>query len=134
MPRRQWIKLWTQEVIHGTTLRELAPDERAVWFELLCVAGDSVIPGKVCISEEIGFTDDQLCKLLKVNSKLLQRSLQVLEQVGKIKTNGSGIIEVCNFIKYQGKDEDIEKRKEYQASYMRAYRKKHENDPQIDTP
>jgi hypothetical protein len=93
-----------------------------VWFELLCAAGDSVVPGRVCISEEIGFTEDQLCKLLNVNSKLLQRSLQVLEKVKKIKTNGNNIIEIVNFVKYQGTEEDIEKRKEYMRIYMQNYR------------
>jgi hypothetical protein len=122
MPRRLWIKLWAQEVLHGTTLKELEPDERAVWFELLCAAGDSVVPGRVCISEDIGFTEDQLCKLLKVNSKLLQRSLQVLEKVKKIKTNGNNIIEIINFVKYQGSDEDLEKRREYMRIYMKDYR------------
>jgi hypothetical protein len=122
MGRRLWIKLWAQEVLHGTTLKELEPDERAVWFELLCAAGDSVVPGRVCISEEIGYTETQLCSLLKVNSKLLQRSLQVLEKVSKIKTNGNNIIEIINFAKYQGTDEDIEKRKEYMRIYMQNYR------------
>lgn len=128
MPRRLWIKLWAQEVLHGTTLKELEPDERAVWFELLCAAGDSVIPGKVCISDDIGFTDAQLCSLLKVNSKLLQRSLKVLEDVKKIKTNGNNIIEIVNFAKYQGTDEDLEKRKEYMRVYMRGYRGNKDND------
>jgi transcription initiation factor IIE alpha subunit len=133
MSRRRWIKLWTQEVLHGTTLKELEPDERAVWFELLCAAGDSVIPGIVCVAEDCGFTDEQLCKLLKVNSKLLQRGLQVLERVGKIKRNGANIIEICNFVTYQGSDEDLEKRREYMANYMKSYRKKHKSDPPADT-
>lgn len=132
MARRLWIKLWVQEVLHRTTLKELEPDERAVWFELLCAAGDSVVPGRVCISEEIGFTEDQLCKLLNVNSKLLQRSLQVLEKVKKIKTNGNNIIEIVNFVKYQGTEEDLEKRKEYMRIYMQNYRADKKNESKYE--
>ena len=128
-----WIKLWVKEIIHGSTLKELDVEERAVWFELLCLAGDSITPGKICISEEMGYTTDQLCHLLKINSKLLQRGLQVLEKVGKIKRNGANIIEVCNFVEYQGSEEDIEKRREYMANYMKSYRKKHKSDPPVDT-
>jgi hypothetical protein len=125
MPRRQWIKLWTQEVIHGTTLKELEPDERAVWFELLCIAGDSVVPGKICISIDCPYTEEQLCKLLNVNNNLLKRSLSKLSStnVKKIKTNGNGIIEICNFEKYQGSEAELNERREYMKKYMRDYRK-----------
>ena len=117
MPHRMWIKLWVKEIIHGSTLKELDVEERAVWFELLCLARDSIIPGKICICEEIGFTTDQLCTLLKVSSELLQRSLRTLENVKKIRQNGNGIIEIVNFDKYQGSDEDLIKRREYMRTY-----------------
>ena len=123
MPRRQWIKLWTQEVIHGTTLKELDPEERAVWFELLCVAGDSVVPGSICISKECAYTEEQLCKLLNVNSKLLQKAFTTLKKVDKIRANGSGIIEIVNFEKYQGSESEINERRVYMKEYMRDYRK-----------
>lgn len=123
MPRRQWVKFWTQEILYGTTLKELEPDERAVWFEIICAAGDSAIPGKVCVNERCGFTTEQLCELLGVSNELLQRALSTLETVGKIKNNGSNIIEVCNFIKYQGSDEAIVKHREYMKGYMRKSRK-----------
>jgi len=122
LPHRMWIKLWVKEIIHGSTLKELDVEERAVWFELLCLAGDSITPGKICISEEMGYTTDQLCHLLKINSKLLQRSLQTLENVKKISQNGNGIIEIVNFDKYQGSEEDLLKRRDYMSNYMRAYR------------
>jgi hypothetical protein len=123
MARRQWIKLWTQETIHGTTLRELEPDERAVWFELLCVAGDSIAPGKICVSLDCPYTEEQLCKLLNVNSKLLQKAFTTLKKVDKIRANGSGIIEIVNFEKYQGTDTEIAERRVYMREYMREYRK-----------
>lgn len=132
MARRRWIKLWTQEVIYGTTLKELEPDERAVWFELLCLAGDSIIPGRVCINENCPYTDEQLCKMLNVNSKLLHKALTTLKTAEKIKTNGDGIIEICNFVKYQGSEEDIEKHRNYMAKYMKNYRDKKKIETTLD--
>jgi hypothetical protein len=126
MGHRLWIKLWVKEVIHGTTLKELEPDERAVWFELLCVAGDSVISGKVCISEELGYTDDQLCTLLKVDGNLLNRAIKSLENVEKIKRNGNNIIEICNFDKYQGSDEELIRLRKANAKHQETYRIKHQ--------
>lgn len=118
-PRRRWIKLWTQETLHGTTLKELEPDERAVWFEALCAAGDSVKPGFICVDEDTGLTDKQLASLFKVPMELLKRALTKLqsEAVHKIKLNHDGIIEICNWERYQS-----DERREYLREYMRKYR------------
>jgi hypothetical protein len=124
MGHRLWIKLWTREIIHGTTLKELEPDERAVWFELLCVAGDSVISGKVCISEEMGYTDEQLCTLLRVEISLLKRAVNKLEIVEKIKRNGNNIIEIVKFDKYQGSDEELDEKRRRDAAYQKKRREK----------
>lgn len=122
MPRRRWIMIWVQETLHGTTLQELEPDERAVWFESLCAAGDSVIPGKICISEDIGYTNDQLARLLNVPLELLERSVKKLQKVGKIKLNHDNIIEIVNFNKYNPSEDALNKRRDYMAKYMRDYR------------
>jgi hypothetical protein len=118
--RRRWIKFWTQETLHGTTFKELVPDERAVWFELMLVAGDSVVPGAICIAEDIPYSKEQLAAILKVDMELLNRALSKMLKHGKISMNGSGIIIVNNFSKYQPSFD----RDEYQAEYMREYRRK----------
>jgi hypothetical protein len=118
--RRRWIKFWTQETLHGTTFNELEPDERAVWFELMLVAGDSPIPGTICIAKDVAYSYDQLSCLLKVDLALLERALVKMETSGKISRNGTGVIIVTNFTKYQPKFD----RDEYQAKYMREYRRK----------
>jgi len=43
--RRQWIKLWVEEWLGGTTRFELDPAERSVWADLLAMAGRSKFPG-----------------------------------------------------------------------------------------
>ena len=125
--RRRWIKLWTQETLHGTTLKELEPDERAVWFEALCAAGDSIKPGFICVDEDTGFTDKQLASMFKVPIELLKRALTKLqsEAVHKIKLNHDGIIEICNWERYQS-DERREYLRKYQAERRRKEREKKE--------
>jgi hypothetical protein len=118
--RRRWIKFWTQETLHGSTFNELLPDERAVWFEIMLAAGDSPIPGTVCIAKDVPYSYEQLAQLLKVDLALLDRALSKMKESGKISQNGTGVIVVTNFIKYQPNFD----RDEYQAKYMREYRKK----------
>jgi len=115
--RRRWIKLWTQETLYGTILKELEPDERAVWFEALCAAGDSIILGKICISERIPYSNEQLAGLFNVPLELLQRAFSKLETLQQIKCDGSGIIEILNWEHYLNNE-----RHQYMAEYMRNYR------------
>lgn len=117
-PRRPWIKLWTQEYIHGTTRTELKPDERSLWTDFMALAGDSPKLGFICIAEDIPYTDEQLAKLLKVDVELLQRATNKMIQFNKIRRNGTGVIEIVNFWKYQPEFD----RTEYQRKYMEKYR------------
>lgn len=57
--RRAWVKLWTEETIHGTIRVQLSPAERSVWFDLLCLAGAGRHPGYVA-SGLIGGEDSGL--------------------------------------------------------------------------
>jgi hypothetical protein len=125
--RRRWIKLWTQETIHGTTMQELTPEERGIWFPLLALAGDSPIPGKVCIAENVPYTDSQLAGILNCNIELFNRTRDKLIKVNKIKCNGNGIIEVCNFLKYQGTFDQSAYMTEYMPQYRKGIRRRKTN-------
>lgn len=117
--RRPWVKLWTREYIHGTTRKELDPAERSLWIDFMALAGDSPQIGNVCIAEDIGYTDDQLCRLLNVDNELLTRAIHKMIDAQKIKRNGTGVIEIINFWKYQPHfDRDA-----YQREYMAQKRK-----------
>lgn len=118
-PRRPFVFLWTQEYIHGTTRQELLPDERSIFIDFFALAGDSPKLGFVCVAEDVGYTDEQLARLLKVDIELLQRAKTKMVECGKIKINdGTDIIEVLNFWKYQPKFD----RTGYQRRYMQSYR------------
>jgi len=117
--RKRWIKLWTQETLHGTTFTELEPAQRAVWFGELLMAGDSPEPGKICVTKDIGFTPDQRAAVLHVSVELLEETEVLLIQHNKITKNGNNIIEIVNWDVYQTTD-----RTEYMAEYMKEYRSK----------
>jgi len=102
MARKRWIKLWTQETLFGTTFKELEPDERAVWFGFLALAGDSPTPGTICVSPEIPYTRTQMCQILNVKRALLNRAIDKMFQFGKINVNGDGCFTIASWTHYQG--------------------------------
>jgi len=121
MPRKRWIKLWTQETLYGTTSQELELDEQAIWFKLLALAGDSVEPGKIEVAPGIPMTDEQIAGTVKAPLDVWLRTKQRLQapDVDKIFIN-EGIINIRNWDKYQSEFD----RAEYMRQYMRDYRSK----------
>jgi len=111
--RKRWIKLWTQETLQGTTTKELSYDETGTWFLLLCKAGDSPIPGTVCISEDLGYLPEQLATLFRMPLDIYLRVEGKLINHNKISKNGNNIIKIINWDKYQGFDKNA-----YQREYM----------------
>jgi len=120
MPRKRWIKLWTQETLYGTTSQELELDEQAIWFKLLALAGDSPEPGQIEVAPNIPMTDEQIAGVVKAPLDVWLRTKQRLQapDVEKISIN-QGIIHIKNWEKYQLEAD----RTEYMRQYMRDYRK-----------
>ena len=115
MPRRRWIKFWTQETLYGTTSRELLLDEQACWFKLLALAGDSPEPGSVEIAPGIPMTDEQIAGILKapIDIWLRTKNRLLAADVDKIFIN-EGIIHIKNWEKYQS---DWERIKRYPSQH-----------------
>lgn len=113
-----WIKLWTKEVIFGTTSKELPYDMRGIWFQLLAMAGLEPCYGQVCIAEGLPYSPEQLASLLDVPNEILEKALKILQEVEKVKINGAGIIEIINWGRYQS-----------HAGYMQTWRERQEKEP-----
>jgi hypothetical protein len=101
VPRRKWIKLWTQETLYRSISQELAPEERWVWIAFLCLAGDSVEPGVIMAAPGIAWTQDQLAQITKVPLPVMQSAFQKMIDAKKIHVNHGGIIYISNWEKYQ---------------------------------
>jgi len=106
MPRKRWIKLWTQETLYGTTSRELTPAERAVWYGFLALAGDSIEPGKIQAAPGIPWTNEQMATILNVPLETLLSAKEKMIRFGKITVN-ENIIHITNWEKYQGEYEKL---------------------------
>jgi len=106
MTRMRWVKLHTQETLFGTTRHELEPAERSLWFDFLCLAGDSPEPGVICVAPGIPHTDDQLCHLLNVPPALLKRATDKMLKAGKLE-HRDGCPAIVNWTRYQADYERV---------------------------
>ena len=75
--KKIWIKVYPDDYLWGTTKAELKPDERAVWFDFLCVAAYK--QGLV----DITYPKSLASKIL-VPLPLLVRCIRKFEKQGKI--------------------------------------------------
>jgi len=118
--RRQWVKLWVNEWLDGTTRFELTAPQRLVWIDLLALAGRSRFPGYVYAGEEngkkIGYPISYLAGVLQMDEVALNNALKLLEQHEHITLEEVAPEKyVIGIIKWE----------KYQSEYLRqkAYRK-----------
>ena len=93
--------------------RELLPDERSVWDDYLDLAHLSPIRGKVCISNDIGYTKEQLSKILKTPPEIIVRAEGRMKELKMIVVNTSEVIEICNWKHYQS---EYERQSQYRVT------------------
>ena len=110
--RRQWIKLWVEEWLGGTTRFELDPAERSVWADLLAMAGRSKFPGIIASGHYDdgyrGYPLQYLAGILVCPDAIILNTLKKCESKGKIKLerkihDGTEdcVIIIVNWEKYQ---------------------------------
>lgn len=116
--RKRWVKLWTQEVLYGTISKELTLEQQAIWIKLLALAGDSPIPGTICLAPDVPYPMPSLAKVIGTDLDTLEIALKRIasEEVSEI-TIDSDFIRICNWKSYQEFD-----RLSYMRKYMRQYR------------
>src|SRR5271170_3615970 len=82
--RRQWVKLWVNEWLDGTTRFELTAPQRLLWVDLLALAGRSRFPGFVYAGsgqgdKRMGYPIAYLAGVLQMNEIDLNNALKLLE-------------------------------------------------------
>lgn len=88
------------------------PGERFLWFAFLLLAGDSPYEGKIALTEDMGYTDEQLGSMLKCDPGLIQRAKKVMVKYDKIKVLKNNIIQIVNWKKYQS---EYQRQKPYRS-------------------
>lgn len=125
--RRSWVKLWVNEWLTGTVRWQLSPSQRAMWADLLALAGYSRFPGIVCSGETNGqlepYPMDYLCTTFRCKERDVREAFQLFETQGRIRIDPNLVIHIVNWEKYQS---------EYQQKRQRTrYRNAAESQPKL---
>jgi hypothetical protein len=106
MPSRSWIKVYVNEWMNGTMRFQMTTEQRALWVDLLVLAGESRYPnlGVIAPGETNGKLDayplSWIAGRCLVTEAFLKDTLVVLEQQDRIR-NADGVIYIKNWAKYQ---------------------------------
>jgi len=113
--RRNWIKLYVNQCLRGSMMEELANEERWAWIGLLLLAGDCPVEGEIGITNEIGYTDEQIAKMIDVPTEIFCRAKMKMIGVNKISLGDNNIIRIVNWKKYQS---EYGRQRIYRKSYI----------------
>lgn len=122
--RRPWIKLWCDNLLFGTTTKELDPPECWVFIAYLAMAGSSPEPGVLCIAPAVPYTSEQRARVAHVGLDILKSAEHKMLKHNKITIEGDTVT-VVNFPQYQA----FFNRTEYMRQYMEQRRAKESQQP-----
>lgn len=107
-----WIKWRTKETIYGSFMTEPV-EALGFMVKLCCFSAETRYPGYVQSEYQKGIPHIQLASLLNVPIEMFESLLALHKAGGRIEENGSGVIRIVNWGKYQsipafsGSPEDI---------------------------
>ena len=102
MGSRTWIKVYCDKWIQGT-IRDERPEIRCVWIDLLALIGASQHSdsGQLGLSNNIGYTDNQVASILRIDIDLWIVAKERFIETDRIEVLEGNIIIVKNWRKYQ---------------------------------
>ena len=113
MGSRTWIKIYCDKWLNGT-IREESLEVRAVWVDLLVLAGSGKYgdSGEIKITDSIGFLDTQLADLLQISTRKWKIISKRLQETDRICVHQNNVIAIKNWSKYQS---EYERTKRYRT-------------------
>jgi len=121
-----WRKSWSKLNIFGKngdgicSKRKLLPEERSVLDDYLDLAELSPIRGSICIAKNIGYSIEQLSKILVTPSDTLEKAEKKLIELKIITVDNNRVLEITNWSLYQS---EYDRQKPYRVT-TNSYKKK----------
>lgn len=111
MTNRTWIKLYCDKWLSGS-LRQETPELRGTWADLLALAGSGKYgdTGRISLQNDVGLSDSQFEKLLKITKYQWQKAKKRLILTERITVNSANVVTIINWEKYQS---EYERQKPY---------------------
>lgn len=122
----KWIKLSTGILDDEKIIAiESLPDGDSIcwmWIKLLALAGKQNAEGKISLTNEIPYTEEQLANRFRINLSTLKLGMQVFQRYGMIEIVDD-VIYTVNWAKYQSVD-GMEKIREQTRERVQKHREK----------
>ncbi len=115
--KRSWVKFWVTGWLHGSIRWQLEADERGVWADLICLAGECGREGTICDNDGRPYPRDFIANQLNIPQTLLDRTIAKCIHEGRIDERDDVII-ISNWQNYQSEYDRVKK-----------YRDKKSDDP-----
>jgi hypothetical protein len=94
-----WVPLWIDSWLYGSTRNELTNEERALWVDLLALAGKD--QGFIRANENIPYPPEQLAGLLRQPVELLNKTIDRCVETEKLTRLENGALYVTNWLTYK---------------------------------
>ena len=107
--RMTWVKFHIAGWLHGSIRWQLDPAERGVWADIIVLAGERLMGGKICDNDGKAFPFDFIASQLHIPQELLERTIDKCKKEGRIEVK-EGVIIVTNWTAYQS---EYERQKQY---------------------
>lgn len=98
--RRTWVKLFITGWLHGSIRWQLEPDERSVWADLICMAGECGKEGEICDNDNKPFPREYIANHLNIKQDLLDRTIAKCRHEGRL-ADRDDILIITNWKAYQ---------------------------------
>ena len=95
----EWIPLWIDKWLMGSTRFELDPAERSVFLDLMVLAAKD--DGYIRANQSMGYPIEYLARILNVSIELLTSSISKCIKYEKIKDIGNGAYYLVNWESYR---------------------------------
>lgn len=98
--QHRWVKFWVKGWLHGSIRWQLDPEERSVWADLICLAGECGQEGKICDNDGIPLPPKFIASQLNVTEALLARTIAKCKNDHRLEEH-SGVVYITNWTTYQ---------------------------------
>lgn len=102
--------MYSEEWLYGS-IRKYAPETRAVWTDLQAMASKPPFCGKICISENIGYSFEQLAGLFNTPVDVFINAIDIFVFEKYISISDNKIITLLDWEKYQSEYDRLRKYK-----------------------
>lgn len=108
--RRAWVKVFITGWLHGSIRWQLEPEERSVWADLLCLAGECNKDGLICDNDGKAYPTKYIANTLNINEELLIRTINKSIEDQRIEKVNDGVFKITNWSCYQS---EYQRQKKY---------------------